>query len=159
MQLRSRIDAHFDAAVAAQPAAFTCAVGCDACCHRRFSVFEVEAARIREALADLENNDPEHRSRIREQAERVPHCALLVDGRCSVYAQRPTICRSHGLAVLDDQGEGPVVDWCPLNFKDEAPARDGILNLHAVNQPLAVVAELWSPGGSRVALSDLAQEK
>lgn len=158
--LRTRVDAHFDAAVARTPEGFSCRAGCSQCCVR-FSVFEVEAAPIRQALAEI---DPALRERIREQG-RDPHataCALLVDGLCSVYAERPLICRSHGLpiAVPDpDDPDGPLsVDHCPLNFHDVPPPRASVLILEAVNRPLAVLAELDSPGAARVALADLAAD-
>ena len=103
VQLRRKVDAHFDAAVARSPHAFRCAEGCDACCHVRIGVFAVEAAPIRDALARLAHEDPALRTRVRLQADDPAHahrCALLVDGKCAVYAQRPLICRSHGLPVL-----------------------------------------------------------
>jgi uncharacterized protein len=166
--LRTRVDAHFDAALARTPAAFACRPGCDRCCHQRFAVFEVEAAPIRRALAQLETADPALRQRIRAQAHdpSATACALLVDGRCSVYAERPLICRSHGLpiAVPDPEDpDGPLrLDHCPLNFRDSAPPRPSVLVLEAINRPLAVLAELSSPGTSpgaaRTALAELAGE-
>lgn len=160
--LRGRVDRHFDEALRRTPAQFACRAGCDRCCHQRFSVFEVEAAPIRSALAALERSDPGLRQRIRDQgADRSStRCALLVDGQCSVYAQRPLICRSHGLpvAVADpDDPDGPLrVDHCPLNFTDEPPPRASVLVLDAVNRPLAVIAELHAPAQPRVDLASLA---
>lgn len=162
--LRARVDAHFDAAVARTPDAFECAAGCDRCCHQRFSVFEVEAAPIRGALAELALRDPALRDRIRRQGHDpdASACALLVDGRCSVYAERPLICRSHGLpiAVPDrDEPDGPLrLDHCPLNFRDQPAPRASVLVLDAINRPLAMLAELDSPGANRVALADLAAD-
>jgi Fe-S-cluster containining protein len=172
VQLRSRVDAHFDAAVARTPAAFACRAGCDACCHQRFGVFAIEAAPLRDALARLARESPELRSRIRAQAREqqdpaVPdRCPMLVDGRCAVYAERPMICRSHGLpiAVVDPE---PRIDHCPLNFTAEAPPPASTLRLAAVNQPLAVLAALWKKAGApgdidgdladdRIPLADLA---
>jgi len=165
VQLRRRVDAHWDAAVARTPAAFACAAGCSACCHARFSVFAVEAAPIRQALARLAVDDPALRARVRDQADDPAHrdrCALLVDGRCSVYGERPLICRSHGLPVLADG----AVDHCPLNFTAERPPSASVLRLDAINQPLALIATLWaqerSPGTDRheqprIALEDLAR--
>jgi Fe-S-cluster containining protein len=180
VQLRARVDAHFDAAVARTPAAFTCREGCDRCCHQRFSVFEVEAAPLREALTALGRRDPELRARVRAQAGDPAHsdrCALLVDGRCAVYSARPLICRSHGLPVaVDAESGGLRLDCCPLNFRGEGddavapsgarrrfepqPPRASVLRLAAVNQPLAVLAELWraaSPDGARPLRVDLAE--
>ncbi|PRQ07375.1 YkgJ family cysteine cluster protein [Enhygromyxa salina] len=162
VQLRARVDQHFEQAVARSPDSFACRAGCDRCCGQRFSVFEVEAAPIRAALAQLASADPPLRERIREQGRDLESssCALLVDGRCSVYEQRPMICRSHGLpvAVADpERVDGPLrVDHCPLNFVESSPPRASVLILDAVNRPLAVIAELSAPGQPRVALADLA---
>jgi len=168
VQLRSRVDVHFDAALERTPAAFTCAEGCETCCHQRFSVFEVEAAVVREALVELAREDPKLRERVRLQASDPAHsdrCALLVEGRCAVYSARPLICRSHGLpiAVRDAQGE-TALDCCPLNFRgseeldaeraepsapagrrrfDPSPPPESVLRIDAVNQPLAILAEMW----------------
>jgi Fe-S-cluster containining protein len=165
VQLRRRVDDHFAAAVARTPAAFRCAPGCASCCVGGLGVFEVEAAPIRDALARL---DPALRARLGRQADDPAHdaCALLVDGRCAVYAERPLICRSHGLPVVPDAGAAP--SHCPLNFTADPPPRASILRLDAVNQPLAVLATLWSATGerspevpdpgARVPLADLARQ-
>ena len=173
VRLRTRVDQHFEQAVARTPSQFACQLGCESCCHHRFSVFEVEAAPIRDALERLEHEDPESRRRVRERGldpnERA--CALLLDGRCTVYDVRPLICRSHGLAIAvresDDPNPGPGretksalrIDHCPLNFRDLEPRdipRASVLVLDAINQPLAVLAELTAPGRPRVELARLA---
>ncbi|MBK7824351.1 YkgJ family cysteine cluster protein [Nannocystis sp.] len=174
VQLRRRVDAHFDAALARSPAAFRCGPGCESCCHVRIGVFAVEAAAIRDALARLGDRDPALRARLRVQADAPDHadrCALLVDGRCAVYDDRPLICRSHGLPIAAADPHDPAaslrLDHCPLNFRDEPPPRASILRLDAVNQPLAVLASLWdadtthaarSPADApRIDLADLAR--
>ena len=163
--LRARVDRHFEAAVERSPEQFACRAGCERCCHQRFSVFAVEAAPIREALAALARTDPGLRQRIREQGRDADssRCALLVDGRCSVYAQRPLICRSHGLPIATadpEQPEGPLrLDHCPLNFVDRPPPRPSVLVLDAINRPLAVIAELHAAATPRVELADLAAEQ
>lgn len=189
VQLRTRVDAHFEAAVRRSPAAFACAEGCESCCHQRFSVFEIEASTLRNALAELEAADPALRQRIRDQAasqELRDRCALLVNGRCAVYDARPMICRSHGLPIAVESADNPKIDCCPLNFRaqldtsgntshesDESegtgrhftpePPAASILRLAAVNQPLAVLAELWCRATQstqlRVELSQLAAEQ
>lgn len=158
--LRRRVDDHFDAAVARTPADFACREGCSACCHQRISVFAIEADAIRDALAELAVRAPEIRARVRAQADDPDaqhHCALLIDGRCSIYPARPLICRSHGLPVVADDRTPDQVDACPLNFRDAAPPAPSRLRLSAVNQPLAILAELWSPRAPRVALAELAR--
>ena len=158
--LRRRVDEHFAAAVAKSPGQFQCRAGCHDCCLPGLSVFAIEADRIRAALAQL---DAPTRTRVRQQcALPAPdRCALLVDGRCSVYAERPILCRSHGLAVRvpsteRDDPSAPEWDHCPLNYTSEPPPRASILDLHAVNAPLSVMARMW--GGDRIALAALAAE-
>lgn len=150
--LRTRVDAHFDAASRRAGAQMRCAQGCESCCHVDLSVFEVEAAPIRTALAALSEA---LRTRVRAQAGQTEHCAMLVDGLCAVYEQRPLICRSHGVAVLLDDGS---VEHCPLNFTEAPPDPAGVLRLAAINEPLSVMATLWDGAGARVALRTLAQE-
>lgn len=161
VQLRARVGDHFERAVERTPSAFACRAGCDACCHARFGVFELEAAPIRERLARMAREDPALRERVRAQADDPAHadrCALLVDGRCAVYEERPLICRSQGLPLLVDQ----AVDWCPLNFTHEAPPRNSVLSLDALNAPLVALARAWSgpdaePSAVRVELAALAR--
>jgi uncharacterized protein len=105
----------------------TCQAGCSGCCLPGLSVFAVEAAHLSEALTDLA--DP-LRSRVLAQAqaaqaapEQQSHCPLLVDDLCSIYNQRPVICRSHGYPIHfqdPEAEEGEVfLDVCPLNFTAE----------------------------------------
>jgi len=166
VQLRRRVDDHFAAAAQRSPRDLTCAAGCAACCHQRIGVFEVEAAVLREALAELAITDPERRARVRRQADDPAaegRCALLLDGRCAVYAARPLICRSHGLPIAIESGDDPAprVDHCPLNYQEAPPPPASVLRLAAVNQPLALLAALWSPDAPdaaiRVELAELAR--
>lgn len=136
-----------------------CRAGCSQCCHAKFGVFEVEAQPIRVALAELEQTDPGKRQRIAKQArdQTLPHCALLVDNQCAVYAQRPLICRSQGLPLVVERAGKAQVDHCPLNFASEPPHRHSLMVLDNLNKPLAVLAQLDNSGGERVALADLAR--
>src|SRR5262245_1390110 len=100
-----------------------CRAGCSGCCRHHLSVFRVEAAAIQEAIDAL----PETvRSRLERQAREASAdsaqgshtvCPLLVEDRCAVYSARPLICRTQGLPLLFESGDGEkVVDFCPLNF-------------------------------------------
>ena len=172
--LRARLDEHFRLAVLRDGTQIACGSGCDSCCHRRFGVFALEADRIRAALSRL---PAKVRARVRAQATdpaHQGHCALLLDGRCAVYEQRPLICRAHGLplAVAASPGaapEGPAasapspsspsalsVSWCPHNFRSAPPAPATVLRVEAVDAPLAVAATLWDGEGRRVPLATLA---
>jgi uncharacterized protein len=159
VQLRRRVDDHFDAAVARTPEAFACRAGCSRCCGVRFGVFAVEAERIATALASLE---PALRARVRAQADDPGHtaCALLVDDRCSVYDERPLICRSHGVPVQERDDDGHTrVEVCPLNFVDQEPPRASVLVLEALNAPLGVLARMWDGEGERIDLAALARDR
>jgi Fe-S-cluster containining protein len=162
--LRRRVDAHFDAALARSPGAMQCREGCSRCCHQRFGVFEVEAHRLRAALARLARRDPAQRQRVREQADdpaAAHRCALLVDDRCAVYDERPLLCRTHGLPTRvrdDEDGMGPgSLRGCALNFTAAEPPAASVLELAAVNAPLSVMARMWDGQGTRVALDGLAR--
>lgn len=159
--LRARVDDHFTRTHARHAASMHCHLGCDRCCHVRLTVFGIEAERIAAALRALESDDPELRARIRRQADDPTHadrCALLVDGRCATYQERPLICRSHGVPVLAPSDDGDAaVSCCPLNFEDGAFPRDALLHVEAVNRPLSVMATLWDGEGTRVSLTALAR--
>ena len=158
--LRARVDAHFEAAMERSPGQLACRAGCFDCCRAGLSVFGIEADRIREALASL-SADVRERVRAQGHDEGREHCALLLDGRCSVYGQRPILCRSHGLAVRvpAEAGEDPTrprLEHCPLNYTSQTPPAASVLSLDAVNRPLSVMAAMW--GGERVELARLARE-
>jgi Fe-S-cluster containining protein len=158
--LRGRVDAHFDRAMDRSPGQMRCGEGCHQCCHVRLSVFWVEAEGVIRALARLAQTHPDLRARIRSQADDPAHadrCAMLVDGRCAIYEERPLICRSHGLpiAVEDDAGSYDV-DWCELNYPSAAPPPESTLRLDALNRPLAVMARMFDEHGDRIELAALA---
>jgi Fe-S-cluster containining protein len=156
LSLRARVGQHFEAAVERQPGAFRCGAGCADCCRARFSVFAVEAERIEGAVRGL---DPSVRARLRgnlEREERADWCPLLVDQRCSIYAERPMICRTHGLPLGVAEGSDALrVVHCELNFVDESFERPSVLRLEAIDQPLAMLAELHAPGAERISLEDV----
>ncbi|MEM7157535.1 MAG: YkgJ family cysteine cluster protein [Myxococcota bacterium] len=157
--LRQRVDAHFDAALERSADQMQCRAGCARCCHQRFGVFEVEAHRVRAALVRLGRQDPELRERVRQQADdpdAAVHCALLVDDRCTVYEDRPLLCRTHGLPTLIRDEQGTSLQGCPLNFTSEEPPPASVLDLSAVNAPLSVMARMWDGHGARIDLADLA---
>lgn len=161
--LRRRVDDHFDAALRRSPGQMQCREGCAQCCHQRFGVFEVEAHRIRGALARLGRRDPTVRERVRRQADDPAarhHCALLVDDRCAIYGEHPIICRTHGLPtrVRDPEGKHSL-QGCPLNFttSTQPPPASSVLDIEAVNAPLSVMARMWDGAGQRIELTELAR--
>ncbi len=162
VQLRTKVDAHFDRVARTDADAIACAIGCDQCCHVRLSVFSIEAQRIAAALNRLASSDPALRGRVRRQADDPTHaakCALLVDGQCVVYDERPMICRSHGVMVVVEDGERTEQTCCPLNYRERGPSPGNALRLAAINHPLSVMARLWDPqeDGRRIELAELAR--
>jgi hypothetical protein len=91
-----------------------CKRGCSACCVDEITVFEVEAAKIRDRHGSL-------------LASATPHpvgmCAFLdTEGACRVYDARPYVCRTQGLPIRwieePSASDGPLVerrDICELN--------------------------------------------
>ncbi len=116
--LWSKVDAFFARAHATHGASITCHAGCDACCHRRFSITGVEADALQRHLDTL-NAAEREALRARARSGDPSRCAALGDdGRCGVYAARPIICRTHGLALRfrDDRRHLPMLDACPKNY-------------------------------------------
>lgn len=101
-------------------ARLNCRKGCSACCVDDIRVFEVEAAHIRAKHAPLLANATPHETGA---------CAFLdADGACRIYADRPYVCRTHGLPLAwveereTPDGEGEFVelrDICHLNEAGE----------------------------------------
>lgn len=72
-----------------------CRAGCSFCCHTavRVHILDAIGAAAPVLSRPLDYSLP---SRRREDLARVfQPCPLLVEGRCSVYAQRPVICRGY----------------------------------------------------------------
>ncbi len=122
--LASKIDAFVGRVDARYPGELACTPGCADCCRRRLTITSVEAARIEALLAAIA---PSAREVIVERARSnaADACAALdEDGRCSIYAARPMVCRSHGVPIRFDADaappEGtrslPMIDACFKNF-------------------------------------------
>ena len=138
--------AKVDAAVskASATAELACRAGCDSCCVAGLSVLPVEAAALERHLAERgARGEP-----LAFTARGKGHCVFLdVSGRCSVYAARPMLCRTHGLP-LRTTGEHPRgslrvigdnVTVCELNFTTRPPTPAETLDATAILQLLVVV--------------------
>jgi Fe-S-cluster containining protein len=87
-----------------------CARGCHSCCKPGLAVNELEAERIRKALAEDAERLPALMETEAADPFRGTRCAFLQPGgACGIYEFRPLVCRTHGL---------------PLQFKD--PDREGV---------------------------------
>lgn len=89
-----------------------CKKGCDMCC-MDYSIFPVEFYSI---LYDFRTKNIIPKISV-EQKENV--CIFLKEGVCSIYQQRPIICRTHGLPLLfmNDNSEWEL-SACELNFTE-----------------------------------------
>lgn len=166
VQLRNAVGQHFDRALARQPQDMQCKAGCAQCCKPGLTVFGIEGTKIEQALVALRKSAPDLRQKVQDQGQealRDPEaqraCPLLVDDHCTVYEQRPLICRSHGLPIK--RKESPDIQNCELNFRQSPPDASSILALDALNLPLSVSAEMWHQATStplRVSLATLAAQ-
>ena len=118
-------------------------------------------------------------------------CAFLSEaGRCTIYPARPLLCRTHGLPIrLTGQGadvgnepnpasdgmqggagETPVrrtlkvlqdVEVCHLNFQNEAPLPEDVLDAERISALLLVIEQRFRERAGlpdafeRIALADL----
>jgi Fe-S-cluster containining protein len=55
------------------------------------------------------------------EEDNTPCAFLSAQGRCLVYAERPLICRQHGMPTIDLRGRLWSDGWCTLNFTDSDP--------------------------------------
>jgi hypothetical protein len=131
-----------------------CQRGCSSCCVDDLTVFEVEAAHIRQHHAEL-------------LATGVPHapgaCAFLDEqGACRIYEERPYVCRTQGLPLrwIEERDGGAVElrDICPLNNAGEPieqlPA-DACWSIGPIEERLADLEVEGRNVTSRVRLRDL----
>ncbi|MFJ1470134.1 YkgJ family cysteine cluster protein [Massilia orientalis] len=98
----------FDKMTARSPTVISCQAGCTYCCHYHVMVSATEVFAITEAIAKLPAATRDVvMTRVHETAARTAkmdratyihtnvECAMLIGGRCSVYASRPIACRGH----------------------------------------------------------------
>lgn len=129
-RLRNRVDAQCRVLLGRLGAGMVCGPGCSSCC-TGISVRRVEYAILAGRLL-------ERRFRPPLGTEGDGRCAFLDGDMCSIYEERPIICRLHGLPLsypverFDASGnrmapEEVSVTWCDLNFsgRDLTDAFDG----------------------------------
>src|SRR5262245_20888536 len=120
-ELATKVDAFFARVQSRHGADMLCGSGCHHCCHVRLSITQVEAQAIRDELAGWTN---ERKQALTSNASAAPadRCAALHEGRCSIYAARPIVCRSHGAPIrLREARSLPVVTACSNNFTAHGP--------------------------------------
>jgi Fe-S-cluster containining protein len=89
-----------------------CRNGCDLCCID-FNILPVEFYFI---LNELKKRDFKPESEMNTENE---ICVFLRNNSCTIYEQRPIMCRTHGLPLLyaNDDGEWEL-SACELNFTE-----------------------------------------
>ena len=89
-----------------------CKAGCDLCC-MDYSIFPVEFYSILNQLKQS-NIKPEIKANHSKK-----DCIFLHNHRCTIYNERPVICRTHGLPLLymNDNSEWEL-SACELNFTE-----------------------------------------
>ncbi len=147
-RLQRRMDRFFRQVKRRERNNLACRVGCSDCCQRDLALFPVEVDLLVAAAQELPENV---RRGVLQRARRALHdseapCPLLDQrGKCLVYANRPMICRSHGLPLLITfPGKEPSLSVCPLNFQQVRTFTSGcVLDLAPVNQILSTINHLW----------------
>lgn len=109
-KLRDEIDALSQQLEKQHQKHMKCQAGCDQCC-MDYSIFPIEFYSILDAL---------------KQAQTIPgftiqndksKCVFLNAGQCTIYTERPVICRTHGLPLLYmNENEEWELSACELNF-------------------------------------------
>jgi hypothetical protein len=136
------------------PDAFACAPGCGTCC-------ELSSVNYLEAyiIAGLPAKKPESGA--------TDKCPYLDNDRCSIYASRPLICRTHGLPMKSREYSYALTLSCPFNFTRvdlDAVDPSFVLETDTVSNNLArlnaafcmVNGSSVAKAGERIKLRDLA---
>jgi Fe-S-cluster containining protein len=106
-QLRDYCDAFWDRVYKKYAVEFACAPGCATCC-------ELPSVNYLEAylMAGIIETGPQQHAPTRAQGP----CPFLANDRCTVYASRPLICRTHGLLLKSETYSYALTVSCPFNF-------------------------------------------
>jgi hypothetical protein len=108
--LRNRVETHSNRVLSAHPDQFACQKGCAGCCATEREINDLEYAALQRGFAQLDTDETQRLMAAQDGTA----CPLLVDQACSLYEERPLICRSHGLPIVMES----KLDVCPLNFED-----------------------------------------
>jgi uncharacterized protein len=156
LSLHGQTDARFQASTAKLPVVVGCGSGCFGCCVDEITVWQSEADRIATYV---------RAAKVSIEVGAVGGCALLLNGRCQVYAARPYVCRSQGAVLAFFDGEQDRRDTCPEHLEGldlAALPESAVFELGPAEQELASIAsqELGERRGrglpERVSLRELA---
>lgn len=89
-----------DALAAAYAPHAACHAGCSHCCHIPVKISALEAREVGRAIGRKPVPSPDH-APVAIAGYASP-CSFLQGGRCSIYAHRPAVCRTHLNMDVDD---------------------------------------------------------
>lgn len=133
----------------------TCFPGCSSCCKVPRSVLPIEAFWIIQKTAI----DKDSLGRVFSNVEESENCPFLVEDLCTIYEDRPVICRTHGLPLLNffSETNDYHISHCDLNFKSHSGnfTKEIILNMETINETLRLINAESDCGESRIPFNDL----
>jgi Fe-S-cluster containining protein len=101
-----------------------CKKGCSSCCENvHFKISYIEALELLKGFKSL--TQPQKEQVLINLESASPHCPFLVEGSCSAYQYRPTLCRAFGLLIQVGQDIGT----CGLNFNDSPKPGESLKKL------------------------------
>jgi Fe-S-cluster containining protein len=90
-----------------------CRNGCSNCCKNvQFKISYIEALELTQGFAALSTSQKQ--AVLANIKQKSPDCPFLFNNSCSVYGNRPALCRAFGLVLKI----GDTVGTCELNFND-----------------------------------------
>jgi uncharacterized protein len=126
LELRNIVEARVTMLTAIHATQLQCRRGCDQCC-TDIALHQCELTHIRHALQTRGFAPPD--SSPAPEAEKTS-CIFLRNQICTIYENRPIICRVHGLPLAypvqeyDATGakitnDDTITNWCELNFTSD----------------------------------------
>lgn len=159
---RDKIDLLTQAAWEQYGSQMACKAGCFSCCRGDFKVSVVEAHSVREAVQTL---SADKRAVIDQNLATLnpTRCPLLIDERCSIYNERPVLCRIFGYPIRMTtlspiEGAEPIdhIATCEKNFTEsqnrEFEAR--CFDQKAIGNVLEAISRLYLAESNLTTLSD-----
>lgn len=107
-KLRDQIDVKVKELEQKHQKEMMCKAGCSACC-REYAILPIEFESVKISLKG--KGQTTYNANFGKE-----ECPFLIDSRCSIYEDRPIICRTHGLPLLFMANEDWELSACDLNF-------------------------------------------
>ena len=136
--LCTRID-RFSASVRARYGdQMDCRTGCTDCCLAGLTLVMIEAVSI--GVAHGIDAERIHLQAGQPCLQTEGRCHLLNnDDLCTIYEERPLICRTHGLPLDYSDTDDTGVTYCEKNFVSRAPHRSAVLDMTNLETALFAV--------------------